>query len=129
IKRFGDLEVLAGLDLDVKAGERVALIGPSGSGKSTVLRILMTLEDIQAGEIDLFGDALWRSEDGRAVAAPRPRRLALTRRLGMVFQHFNLFPHMRVLDNVTEAPIHVLGLGRAEAETRARALLGQVGLA
>jgi len=124
-KRYGELCVLDGLDLAVARGEKLALIGPSGSGKSTVLRILMTLEAIQAGEVRIGGEALW--------SAGQPADAATTRRLrgqvGMVFQHFHLFPHMSVLRNLTEAPVHVLGLSDAEAEARGRALLQKVGLA
>jgi len=122
-KSFGDHQVLSGLDLDVADGEKVSIIGPSGSGKTTILRMLMTLEQPDAGRIDVDGEPLW-SEDG--VDA---RRMKLVRRrIGMVFQHFNLFPHMTVLRNVTEAPIHVLGQDREEAEAHARELLGMVGL-
>ena len=127
-KRYGELAVLRDLDLDVAAGEKLALIGPSGSGKSTILRILMTLEAIDAGEVRIGGELLWRAPgdaDARAAAAAR-RRLA--RRIGMVFQHFNLFPHMSVLRNLTDAPIHVLGLAPADAAERAHDLLARVGL-
>jgi len=127
-KSFGGTPVLRGLDLAVDAGEKMALIGPSGSGKSTVLRILMTLEPIQRGTVEIAGHRLWReSGDGGSVACEED--LAAARReVGMVFQHFNLFPHMRVLRNLTEAPIHVLGLARDEAEKRGRELLRRVGL-
>ena len=129
VKRFGANEILRGLDLEVARSEKLALIGPSGSGKSTILRILMTLEEIQGGEVRVFGEPMWTAEGGRAVPAPRARLPALRRRFGMVFQHFNLFPHMNVLRNLTEAPIHVLRLPEAEARERARGLLARVGLA
>ena len=129
-KRYGELTVLRGLDLEVEPGEKLALIGPSGSGKSTILRILMTLDDIQGGEVRIGGEPLWRAgERGAPIRADRSSLNRLRRGVGMVFQHFNLFPHMSVLRNITEAPIHVLGLSKAEAEARARALLEQVGLA
>src|SRR5690606_5883337 len=110
-------------------GEKLALIGPSGSGKSTILRILMTLEAIQAGEVTVDGQVMWRMEGDRPVQADRATLRQIRRRVGMVFQHFNLFPHMSVMRNLTEAPIHVLGLDPATAEGRARDLLDRVGLA
>jgi polar amino acid transport system ATP-binding protein len=128
-KRFGELRVLQGLDLDAREGEKLALIGPSGSGKSTILRILMTLEDIQQGEIFIEGDALWKSVNGQPVRAEKGELQKIRTKIGMVFQHFNLFPHMSVLRNLTEAPIHVLKKPAAEAEEVARDLLDKVGLA
>jgi polar amino acid transport system ATP-binding protein len=128
-KRYGALTILRGLDLDVARGEKLALIGPSGSGKSTILRVLMTLEDVHAGEIVIGGEHLWSARGGASVRADERAAARIRRRVGMVFQHFNLFPHMTVLRNVTEAPIHVLGVGRALAERRARELLARVGLA
>lgn len=129
VKRYGDVEVLRGLDLVVDPGEKLALIGPSGSGKSTVLRILMTLDDIHGGEVHIDGEPLWSTDRSGPVRADAASLLRLRRRVGMVFQHFNLFPHMSVLRNITEAPIHVLGRPRETAEARARELLEQVGLA
>jgi polar amino acid transport system ATP-binding protein len=124
-KRFGDTVVLDGLDMEVAAGEKVAIIGPSGSGKSTILRILMTLTGIDAGEVEIDGVLLY---DGPGEGEPaRIRRVR--ERVGMVFQHFNLFPHMTVLRNVAFAPEKVKGLGRAEAEARAGELLDMVSLA
>jgi polar amino acid transport system ATP-binding protein len=121
-KSFGALRVLASLDLDVPAGQKLALIGPSGSGKSTVLRLIVGLEDPDAGQILLGGRTAFD-------AASRPRRRpGRPGEIGMVFQHFNLFPHMTALDNVSFAPQRVLGLTRAEAEARARELLARVGL-
>jgi polar amino acid transport system ATP-binding protein len=128
-KRYGDLVVLRELDLDVMPGEKLALIGPSGSGKSTILRILMTLEDIQAGEVRIGEEAMWIARGATSVRADPATRQRLARRVGMVFQHFNLFPHMSVLRNISDAPIHVLGMDRSAAEERARELLAQVGLA
>jgi polar amino acid transport system ATP-binding protein len=128
-KRYGELRVLQGLDLDVRTGEKLALIGPSGSGKSTILRILMTLEDIQQGEILIEGDPLWKSVNGKPVRAEKSELQKIRTKIGMVFQHFNLFPHMSVLRNLTEAPIHVRKMPVAQAEEIARDLLGKVGLA
>jgi polar amino acid transport system ATP-binding protein len=121
-KSFGATAVLRGLDLDVAAGERVALIGPSRSGKSTVLRLIVGLDDPDAGRIELHGEVAFD-----AAQTPR-RRPGRPGAVGMVFQHFNLFPHMTALDNVAEAPTRVLGMTRARAEDEARALLGRVGL-
>src|SRR5690606_37849547 len=99
-KRFGAHTVLEDFDFTLGAGEKVALIGPSGSGKSTVLRIAMTLEDIQAGDVRVHGDALW--QDGKPAERAETQRLRA--HLGMVFQHFHLFPHLCVLENLTLAP-------------------------
>ena len=114
-KGFGSLKVLAGLNLEINEGEVVVIIGPSGSGKTTVLRCLAGLEQIQSGEIYVFGDRVthaWK----------------LKGEVGFVFQQFNLFPHMTALENVTEAPVHVLGLDRGEAKVRALEYLVMVGL-
>jgi len=124
-KSFGTLEVLKGIDMEVREGQILALIGPSGSGKSTLLRTINQLEDVTSGEI-------WF--DGTLVNADLPHRArerhlnALRRNIGMVFQHFNLFPHMTALENVTMAPV-LLGLhSRAEARENALRLLAKVGL-
>jgi polar amino acid transport system ATP-binding protein len=128
-KSFGELEVLRGVDLDVERGEKIAIIGPSGSGKSTILRILMTLEEPTGGRIEIDGESLWTMEQGgREVAADRAHLRRMRQKIGMVFQHFNLFPHMNVLRNVALAPEIVQGLDRKEAEKRARELLEMVGL-
>jgi polar amino acid transport system ATP-binding protein len=119
-KSFGDLEVLKGIDLDVAEHEVVCLIGSSGSGKSTLLRCINLLEPIDAGRIVVKGDEI----TAKGVDVNRIRR-----RIGMVFQAYNLFPHMSVLDNVSLAPRKVLGLGRTEAEARATELLERIGLA
>ncbi|MFJ7068069.1 ectoine/hydroxyectoine ABC transporter ATP-binding protein EhuA [Streptomyces sp. NPDC101115] len=131
-KRYGEHTVLDGLDLTVGRGERVTLIGPSGSGKTTILRLLMTLERVTEGVIHVGGEPYSHmpgGPGGKLVPADE-RYLASRRRgIGMVFQHFNLFPHMSVLENVVEAPVHVLRERREAAEVRARELLGMVGLA
>ncbi len=128
-KRFGDLVVLDRFDFDVAPGEKVTLIGPSGSGKSTVLRILMTLEPFQDGDLTLAGIP-YHQPDGRGAFRASDKHLRQIRtHVGMVFQSFNLFPHMSVLRNVVEAPVAVLGLARTEAECRAVDLLRLVGLA
>jgi polar amino acid transport system ATP-binding protein len=119
-KSFGTLEVLRGVDLTVRSHEVVCLIGASGSGKSTLLRCCNLLERIDSGTIELFGHDL---ADDR-IDEDRVRR-----HTGMVFQSFNLFPHLSVLDNVTLAPCRVLGLDRKTAERRAQELLGRIGLA
>jgi polar amino acid transport system ATP-binding protein len=119
-KQFGPHTVLKGLDLEVEEHQVVCLIGPSGCGKSTLLRCINGLEEIQAGEIRLHGDR---------VTGPGVDLNALRRDVGIVFQSFNLFPHMTVLENVTLAPIHVLRLPPAEAKDRAMTLLRRIGLA
>ena len=127
-KRFGELTVLDRFNFAVQPGEKVTLIGPSGSGKSTVLRILMTLEPFQEGNLTLAGMS-YHQPNGRGAFQANDRHLRQIRtHVGMVFQSFNLFPHMTVIRNVVEAPIAVLGLGRAEAECRAIDLLRLVGL-
>ena len=127
-KRYGHLTVLDNFCFDVTPGEKVTLIGPSGSGKSTVLRILMTLEPFQEGTLHLAGMSYHQDNGrGRFLASEAHLRQIRTH-VGMVFQSFNLFPHMTVLRNVVEAPTRVLGLGRAEAECRAVELLRMVGL-
>ncbi len=127
-KRYSDFTVLDNFCFDVAPGEKVTLIGPSGSGKSTVLRILMTLEPFQEGTLHLAGMS-YHQENGRGRFLASEAHLRQIRtHVGMVFQSFNLFPHMTVLRNVVEAPTRVLGLGRAEAECRAVDLLRMVGL-
>jgi polar amino acid transport system ATP-binding protein len=126
-KSFGTLRVLDSLDLDVPAGQRLAIIGPSGSGKTTLLRIIMTLERIDQGSIEVFGRTLVSMDSSRA---PNGRGMREIRgQIGMVFQHFNLFPHMTALGNVMEAPVQVLGVDRDEARRRALSLLTTVDLA
>lgn len=129
-KRYGDLTVLDHLDLDVYNGEKVAIIGPSGSGKSTLLRALMTLEDIDEGVIMVDGEPLTHMPDanGQLVRASSRYQRNVRGKVGMVFQSFNLFPHMNALQNVMEAPVQVLGLSKAEARERTEELLAMVGL-
>lgn len=124
-KSFGDHEVLRGTDLEVRRGQVVALIGPSGSGKTTMLRSLNGLETPDGGTIEVAGGPT--IDFSRPV--PKAQRLALRDRSAMVFQHHNLFPHMTVLQNVTEGPVQVRRTPRAEAEARAMDLLRRVGLA
>ncbi len=129
VKRFGDAVVLDGLDFEVAKGEKVTIIGPSGSGKSTVLRILMTLETIDDGLIYVAGKPLWHEfHNGRLVPASEGHLRAMRKEMGMVFQQFNLFPHMTVLRNITESPMHVLGLSREKARKRAHKYLDLVGM-
>ena len=128
-KSFGRNVVLNDLDLDVAPAERVTIIGPSGSGKTTILRVLMTLEKPDAGQIFVGDQPLWHMErKGRTVPADNNHLRKVRGQLGMVFQQFNLFPHMKVLENVTEAPIRVAGMPKEQAVTEARQLLDLVGL-
>lgn len=119
-KSYGDNHILHGIDLDVAAGEVVVVLGPSGSGKSTMLRCLNMLEIPSDGSILVFGDDVTR---------PRADLVALRRRVGMVFQQFNLFPHMTALENVMEGAVGVLKLPKAQARSRAEDLLTRVGVA
>jgi polar amino acid transport system ATP-binding protein len=129
-KRFGRTEVLRGITTDVAAGEVVVLLGPSGSGKTTLLRCINHLEPLDAGRIYVDGALVgYREKNGRLVE-DREAEIARKRAaIGMVFQRFNLFPHLTALGNVTEAPIRVKNLPRRQAEDTGRALLEQVGLA
>ena len=123
-KRFGDLVVLDALDLDVGRGEKLAVIGPSGSGKTTLLRLLMALDKPTSGRVTIGGEILWDEPSKRKERDLRKVRA----KLGYVFQHFNLFPHMTALRNVAIAPMKVRKMGRQEAEAKARELLASVGL-
>jgi polar amino acid transport system ATP-binding protein len=129
-KSFGRLEVLKGIDLTVKPGDVCVVLGPSGSGKSTFLRCINHLEKINAGRIWVDGDLIGYRERGGRLHELRDREVAAQRRtIGMVFQRFNLFPHMTTLENVTEAPVTVGGRPRATARREALTLLDRVGLA
>ena len=128
-KRYGELTVLDRLDLDIAANEKVAIIGPSGSGKTTVLRMLMTLETIDGGVIWVNGEPLTHMQrDPAMVPADGAHLRRMRAQVGMVFQQFNLFPHMSALKNCMQAPMTVLGLSADEARERAGALLQMVGL-
>src|SRR5213080_5088701 len=120
-KRFGRLEVLKGVSLEVKRGEVVCVIGPSGSGKTTFIRCVNHLEKIDGGRIEVNGHLIgYRNENGSLVEDSE-RSIARQRtQIGMVFQRFNLFPHMTVLENVIEAPLHVLGITRDRAVREAK---------
>ncbi|SDG86436.1 ectoine/hydroxyectoine ABC transporter ATP-binding protein EhuA [Pelagibacterium luteolum] len=130
VKRFDTFTVIDELDFEVKRGEKVTIIGPSGSGKSTVLRILMTLEPISGGVVYVDGDTLWHEKGGNGDLKPASEShlRKMREKMGMVFQQFNLFPHMTVRRNLTEAPTQVLGMPKAEAKQRADELLEMVGL-
>ena len=128
-KRFGTLQVLRDVNLEVRKGEAVVVIGPSGSGKSTLLRCIIGLEAPDAGEVLVDGRPFIRRVDGEHGPLRRTREFRSVQRLmGMVFQQFTMFPHLTVLQNVTLAPIRVLGLKQEEAAARARRLLAKVGL-
>lgn len=129
-KKFGDLEVLKGVSLTARQGDVVSMIGASGSGKSTFLRCINFLEMPTAGEIEVTGEqvSLTRQKDGDLHPADRRQLERIRTRLGMVFQSFNLWQHMTVMQNVIEAPVHVLGIPKAEAIERAGKLLNKVGL-
>lgn len=128
-KSFQDNEVLKGISLDVCQGEVLSIIGPSGSGKSTLLRCLNHLETIDKGSIELKGDFLVKNGvSGRAEYAPKQEMRKLLGCMGMVFQQFNLFPHMTVLENLMEAPIQVKNQAREEIQPVAEDLLRKVGL-
>jgi len=128
-KSFGRLEVLKGVSLDVTKGETVCIIGPSGSGKTTFLRCINHLEKIDSGRIEVNGHLIgYRQKNGKLVEDTE-RNIARRRtEIGMVFQRFNLFPHKTALENVIEAPVHVLGQSKEQATGYATAVLGRVGL-
>jgi polar amino acid transport system ATP-binding protein len=126
-KAWGDNQVLNNLNFSVKHGEKVTIIGPSGSGKTTILRILMTLESPDEGDVLVENRPLWEGH----ISSPKDRKRVqreVRKEIGMVFQQFNLFPHMTVLENIIEAPIHVLGMNKSDAVDEARRLLDRVGL-
>ena len=128
-KSYGELLVLDGVSLDVSTGQRLGIIGTSGSGKSTLLRLVMGLEQPDSGTINIDGNYLWHEQrNGELVSARRRHVRRVRGQVGMIFQHFNLFPHMTVRQNVTDAPVHVLGVSRTDARERADQLLSTVGL-
>jgi len=128
-KRFGRIEVLRGIDFEVARKEVVCIIGPSGSGKSTLLRCINHLEKINAGRLWVDGELVGYREQGGRLHELREREICAKRaEIGMVFQQFNLFPHLTVLDNVIEAPIRVKGLAKARAVDRAEQLLDRTGM-
>ena len=129
-KRFGNLEVLKGIDLEVRKGDVMCLLGPSGSGKSTLLRCINHLEEINSGRLSVDGELVGYHERSGKLYELREREISHKRaQIGMVFQNFNLFPHMTALENVTLGPTQVLKLPREEARDRGRQLLVRVGLA
>ncbi|MEN4478365.1 amino acid ABC transporter ATP-binding protein [Mycolicibacterium cosmeticum] len=129
-KSFGALHVLKGITLEIGRGEVLVLVGPSGSGKSTFLRCINHLEEVTAGRLYVDGELVGYRERGGKLHELSPKDAARQRRdVGMVFQHFNLFPHRTALENIIEAPVHVKRVKRDAALARARDLLAQVGLA
>ena len=129
-KRFGRLEVLKGVDMEVRRGENVCVIGPSGSGKTTFIRCINHLEKIDSGRIEVNGQLIGYRERNGKLLEDSERSIAKQRaQVGMVFQRFNLFPHKTALENVIEAPVHVLGYSPELAVKEAEALLARVGLA
>ncbi|NJD57335.1 MAG: amino acid ABC transporter ATP-binding protein [Nitrospirae bacterium] len=127
-KSFGGQRLFSGLDFDVAQGEAVVCIGPSGSGKSTFLRCINGLEYFQEGEIEVDGTALHSVNRLKPAVADREAIRQVRLKVGMVFQQFNLFPHMNVLENIIEAPVLVLGIGKSDAVSHARSLLRRVNL-
>jgi polar amino acid transport system ATP-binding protein len=129
VKKFGDKTVLDGMDFSVAPGERVTLIGPSGSGKTTILRLLMTLEKVTDGVIWVGGEPFTHERKGDKLVPASEKYLREKRqRIGMVFQQFNLFPNMTVIENIMEAPVSVRGQSKEEARARGMELLEKVGL-
>lgn len=127
-KSYGDLEILHDISLSVERGEVVSLIGPSGAGKSTFLRCLNTLETVQGGTISVDGDVLVSTENGKVTYASPDMQRKILAKMGMVFQSFNLFPHMTVMENLLAAPLVVKKMKREDILPRAEALLDKVGL-
>ncbi|MGV9189435.1 amino acid ABC transporter ATP-binding protein [Arcanobacterium canis] len=128
-KFFGELHVLKGVSFDVPVGSVTAILGPSGSGKSTMLRCINLLETIQAGRIEVDGHLMgYKEKNGQLYELTSQEAAAQRAKIGMVFQRFNLFPHMTALENVMEAPVQVLKMPKEKAKAEAQALLSRVGL-
>lgn len=128
-KSYGNLDVIKGIDLDICEGEVIAIVGPSGCGKSTFLRCINKLEDVTGGSIAIEGATLCEEKNGKVQYVPEQDVRRIVSRTGMVFQQFNLFPHMTVLENLIEAPVHVQKRKKEECIAEARELLKKVGLA
>ncbi|MGN0623943.1 MAG: amino acid ABC transporter ATP-binding protein [Oscillospiraceae bacterium] len=127
-KNFGELKVLRDISFNVEKGQAVSIIGPSGSGKSTLLRCVNQLEKADGGEINVCGMNMIKTENGKAVYAPSKTLREIRLKIGLVFQNFNLFPHMSVMQNIIEAPVHVLKKSKKEAVEEAEVLLQKMGL-
>lgn len=127
-KNFGELGVLSDISFSLHKGEVLSIIGPSGSGKSTMLRCITQLERIDSGRIVIAGDEMASTNNGVVTYAPKEKLRSIRLHLGLVFQNFNLFPHMSVLENITEAEKHVLGMDRKSADGKAYALLEKMKL-
>lgn len=127
-KNFDKLNVLKDISFNVEQGQTVAVIGPSGSGKSTLLRCINQLEKADGGEINVDGINMFHTENGKAVYADKKTLRNIRLNIGLVFQNFNLFPHLSVIQNVIEAPVHVLKQSKAEAKENAITLLKKMGL-
>lgn len=128
-KSFGDTHVLKGINLDIRPSEKIAIIGPSGSGKTTIIRLLMTLEEPTEGDIYVAGENLWKMEkNGKTVAANEKHLGGVRKDIGMVFQHFNLFPHKTILDNCAMPLVKVKKKKKEEAREEAKQMLDRVGL-
>ena len=127
-KNFGELKVLRDISFNVEQGQAVSIIGPSGSGKSTLLRCVNQLERADGGEINVCGLNMIKTENGKAIYAPSKTLREIRLKIGLVFQNFNLFPHMSVMQNIIEAPVHVLKKSKKEAVEEAEVLLQKMGL-
>lgn len=128
-KSFGDTHVLKGINLDIHPSEKIAIIGPSGSGKTTIIRLLMTLEEPTEGDIYVAGENLWKMEkNGEMVAANEKHLAGVRKNIGMVFQHFNLFPHKTILDNCVMPLVNVKKMKKTEARELSKQMLDRVGL-